>query len=185
MFQEMKEQAESRMKKSIDSLSHDLSKLRTGRAHPSLIEGIMVDYYNCPTPLQQVATINIEDARTLAVTPFEKHMVQPIDKAILKSGLGLNPVTAGQVIRVPLPPLTEESRRSLTKQMKGEVESAKVAVRNIRRDVNQRLKQLLKDKTISEDEQRKTEEVIQKLTDRYIAKIDEIGQAKEADLMQV
>lgn len=185
MLNEIKSSAEQKMKKSIESLAAELAKLRTGRAHPSLLEKIMVEYYGQPSQLNQVATIVVEDSRTLSVTPFEKSMVTVCDKAIRTSGLGLNPATAGQVIRVPLPPLTEETRRNLTKQMRTEAENSKVSIRNARRDANNQLKALLKDKEIAEDEDRKTQDIIQKLTDKYISEVDSMATAKEADLMQV
>lgn len=185
MLNEIKSSAEQKMRKSIDALGSELAKLRTGRAHPSLLEKIMVEYYGQPTQLNQVATIVVEDSRTLAVTPFEKTMVTACDKAIRTSELGLNPATAGQVIRVPLPPLTEETRKNLTKQMRAEAENSKVSIRNVRRDANNQLKALLKDKEISEDEDRKGQDSIQKITDKYIAEVDKMAEAKEADLMQV
>ncbi len=185
MLKKIQDDAENRMKKSVETLSHQLAKLRTGRAHPSLLEGILVLYYGNPTPLNQVANITVEDARTLTVTPWEKTMAQAIDKAIRTSDLGLNPATAGTVIRVPLPPLTEERRRDLVKHVKHEAEEARVAVRNIRRDANQEVKQLLKAKSITEDEERRSEEVIQKLTDRFINEIEKLAAAKETELMHV
>ena len=165
MIDEITEDAGSRMAKSVESLKTDLTKIRTGRAHPSLLDQVMVDYYGTPTPIKQVANVVAEDSRTLAVTPWEKPMVQAIEKAILVADLGLNPATAGTVIRVPMPALTEERRRDLVKVVKAEGEAAKVAVRNIRRDANGDFKDLLKEKEISEDESRKAEEGIQKLTD--------------------
>ena len=185
MLKKIQETAENRMKKSIETLSHNLAKLRTGRAHPDLLNTILVDYYGTPTPLSQVSNINIEDARTLSVTPWEKTMVQAIDKAIRTSDLGLNPATSGTVIRVPLPPLTEDRRKELVKFVKNEAEEARVAVRNIRRDANNEAKQLLKAKSITEDEERRGEEVIQKLTDRSVAEIDKMVTTKETELMQV
>lgn len=185
MLNDIKADAEKRMGKSIELLRQDLAKLRTGRAHPSILDGIMVEYYGNPTPLNQVANVAVEDSRTLSVTPFEKQMVQVVDKAIRSAELGLNPTTAGQVIRVPLPPLTEERRKDLTKQMKAEAENARVAIRNIRRDANTQLKSLLKEKSISEDEERKGQDVIQKSTDKYISEVEKMAQIKEADLMQI
>ena len=185
MLDGIQKDAELRMQKSIEMLGSDLSKLRTGRAHPSLLENIEVSYYGQPTALNQVSTIAIADPRTLAVTPFEKNMVEVVEKAIRSSELGLNPATAGQVIRIPLPPLTEERRKLLTKQMKTEVEGARVAVRNIRRDANTKFKNLLKQKTISEDEERVAQDKVQKMTDKYIGEIEQMAQTKESELMQV
>jgi len=185
MLNKIQQNAENRMKKSLENLSHNLAKLRTGRAHPSLLESITVLYYGNPTPLAQVANITIEDARTLSVKPWEKDMVLAIDKAIRTSDLGLNPATAGMNIRVPLPPLTEERRRDLVKHVKAEAEDARVAVRNIRRDANTEVKDLIKAKKITEDEERRAEEAIQKLTDRYVQDIDKLVTAKESELMHV
>jgi ribosome recycling factor len=185
MITDITKDAEKRMLKSIESFKSDLSKLRTGRAHPSLLEHIKVPYYGTDTPLSQVANIAIENPRTLAVTTWEKDMVAVVEKAIRSSDLGLNPVTAGTVIRVPLPPLTEERRRDLVKIIREEAENARVAIRNIRRDGNQMLKDLLKDKAITEDEQHRGEGIIQKLTDKYIAEVDKIIAVKEAELMAV
>ena len=163
----------------------DLKKLRTGRAHPSLIENLKVDYYGTETPLQQLANIGIEDARTLVVTPWDKAAVQAVEKAVYKSDLGLTPNTAGTVIRIPLPPLTEERRRDITKVVRGDAEGARVAVRNVRRDVLQDVKEALKEKMISQDEERKSQEEIQKLTDKYVAEIEQVLAAKEKEIMQV
>ncbi len=185
MINEIKSDADSRMKKSIDSLSKELSKLRTGRAHPSILDQVMVDYYGTPTPLSQVASVSVTDARTLTVTPWEKPLVPVIDKAILTANLGLNPVTSGSNIRVPLPPLTEERRRDLIKVMRGEGEQGRVAIRNIRRDAISDVKSLLKDKDITEDESRKAEDDIQKITDKNIAEIEKLLDAKERDLMEI
>jgi len=185
MLKKIQDEAENRMKKSVETLSHQLAKLRTGRAHPSLLESISVLYYGNPTPLNQVANVTIEDARTLTVTPWEKSMTQAIDKAIRISDLGLNPATTGTVIRVPLPPLTEERRRDLVKLLKGEAEEARVAVRNIRRDANQEVKLLQKAKNITEDEERRSEDIIQKLTDKFINEIEKLAAAKETELMHV
>ena len=176
---------ETRMKKAIEMLSHDLAKIRTGRAHPSLLDGLTVLYYGAPTPINQVASIVVEDSRTLLVTPFDKSTVPLIDKAIRTSELGLNPATAGLAIRIPLPALTEERRIALVKQTKGEAEKARVTIRNIRRDSNQHVKDLLKSKAIGEDDERGAEEKIQKLTDKYIAEVDKSAASKEADLMRV
>ena len=185
MLNDLKKDAEARMKKSIDALKHDLTKIRTGRAHTSLLDQITVDYYGNQTPINQVANLTASDARTLTVTPWEKKMVPVVEKAILNSGLGLNPVTSGDVIRVPLPALTEERRKELIKVVKGEGEGAKVAIRNIRRDVLAEAKSLLKDKKITEDEERKGQDDIQKITDKYIAEVDKVLTDKEKDLMEI
>ena len=185
MIDDIIKDAESRMLKSIESLKGELAKVRTGRAHPSLLEHIIVDYYGNDTPLNQVANIGVEDARTLTVTPWEKPMVQAVEKAIMKSDLGLNPNTAGSVIRIPMPQLTEERRRDLVKVVKHEGENAKVAIRNIRRDANSDFKMLEKEKEISEDEERKGQEDIQKITDKYVKAIDDTVAVKETDLMKV
>lgn len=177
--------AEQKMKKSIESLKTELSKLRTGRAHPSLLEHVHVDYYGTPTPLARVANITIESARMLVVTAWEKNMIAAIDKAIRTSDLGLNPATAGTVIRVPLPQLTEERRRDLVKVMKDEAEKGKVSIRNIRRDTNQEFKDLLKAKKITEDEEKRGEARVQKLTDDMIKQVDQIVAQKERDVMEV
>lgn len=185
MINDIKKDAETRMKKSLDALQANFHKIRTGRAHPSILDAVSVDYYGSQMPLNQVASVNVEDARTLAVVPWEKSMVPKVEKAIMTSDLGLNPATAGSVIRVPMPMLTEETRKSYTKQARGEAENARVAVRNVRRDANSDIKALLKEKEISEDEEHGAEEAIQKLTDKYIAEIDKLLEAKEHDLMQV
>ncbi len=185
MIDEILEDARKRMSKSIDALREEMSKIRTGRAHTSLLEHITVSYYGTEVPLSQAANIAVEDARTLSVTPWERNMVPVIEKAIMQSDLGLNPATAGQVIRVPLPPLTEERRKDLIKIVRHEAEQAKVAVRNIRRDANSDLKSLLKEKEITEDDERRAEEAIQKLTDRFVAQIDEVLKHKEKDLMEI
>ena len=185
MIEELKEDAAERMGKSVEVADANFKKIRTGRAHPSILEGIRVDYYGAETPLSQVANISVEDARTLAVTPWEKPMVPDIEKAIMKSDLGLNPNTAGTVIRIPMPPLTEETRKGYIKQAKQEAENARVSIRNIRRDVLADVKDLLKEKEISEDEERKAQDDIQKLTDSYIAEIEKALAAKEKDLMEI
>ncbi|WP_018691076.1 ribosome recycling factor [Algicola sagamiensis] len=185
MVNEIKKDAENRMAKSVDSLKSQLSKIRTGRAHPSLLDGLQISYYGADTPLNQVANITTEDARTLAITVFDKTMVQAVEKAIMTSDLGLNPASAGTIIRVPLPPLTEERRRDLVKLVKSEAENGRVAVRNIRRDANSDLKQLQKDKEISEDELRKAEDEIQKLTDSFIKNVEELLVDKEKELMEI
>jgi len=185
MIDDLKKEATARMAKSLDSLKQELTKLRTGRAHASLLDHITVSYYGSEAPLNQVASVGVADARTLLVTPWEKSMVGPIEKAILKSDLGLNPASAGTAIRVPLPPLTEERRRDLVKIVRQEGEGAKVAVRNIRRDANNQLKSLLKDKKITEDAERQTQDDIQKLTDRHVQEVDKLLAAKEAELMEI
>jgi ribosome recycling factor len=177
--------AEDRMKKSVLSLEDAFKKIRTGRAHPSLLDEVMVAYYGADTPLNQLANVTVEEGRTLVVSPWEKPMIGEIEKAIMKSDLGLNPSNNGDTIRVPMPPLTEETRREYTKQAKNEVEHARVAIRNIRRDANSDFKELLKDKDISEDESRRAEEQVQKLTDKYIAEAEQAYQAKEADLLKI
>ncbi|SJN55121.1 ribosome recycling factor [Vibrio ruber] len=185
MINEIKKDAQERMDKSVDALKNNLSKVRTGRAHPSLLSGISVEYYGAPTPLNQVANVIAEDSRTLAITVFDKELAPKVEKAIMMSDLGLNPMSAGTVIRVPLPALTEERRRDLVKIVRGEAEGGRVAVRNIRRDANTELKNLLKDKEISEDEERRAQEDIQKLTDAAVKNIDEVLAAKEKELMEV
>ncbi|HHO67747.1 MAG TPA: ribosome recycling factor [Gammaproteobacteria bacterium] len=185
MIEEIKQDAAERMAKSIESLKQDLGKIRTGRAHPSLLDHVKVEYYGSEVPLGQVANIAVEDSRTLSITPWEKQMVPVIEKAIMKSDLGLNPNTAGTVIRIPLPPLTEERRKDLVRIVRQEAEGARVAIRNIRRDANSDFKELLKEKEISEDEARRAEEAIQKLTDKYVAEVDQLLATKEAELMEV
>ncbi|HEY5604487.1 MAG TPA: ribosome recycling factor [Gammaproteobacteria bacterium] len=185
MIKEITKDAESRMKKSIEALKVDLTKLRTGRAHTSLLDHIMVSYYGSEMPLSQVASVNVSDPRTLTVTPWEQNMVQAVEKAIMQSGLGLNPVSAGKVIRVPLPPLTEERRKDMIRVVRHEGENARVAIRNIRRDANGELKALNKDKDITDDELRQAEDIIQKLTDKYVKEVDQVLNAKEKDLMEV
>jgi len=185
MIDEIVQDAGVRMSKSIDSLKQSLGKVRTGRAHPSLLDHLTVEYYGSEVPISQVANIGVEDARTLTVTPWEKPMVQVVEKAILKSDLGLNPATAGTVIRIPMPPLTEETRRSLVKVVRNDGEAAKVAIRNIRRDANSDFKDLLKEKEISEDEERKAQEQIQQLTDRYVGEVDKVLAVKETELMEI
>src|SRR3990167_10184327 len=185
MLNNIMKDAEQRMKKSIASLESELSKLRTGRAHPSLLEHIRVDYYGSETPLNQVASVAVENARMLTVTPWEKNMVGAIEKAIMTSDLGLNPSSAGVVIRVPLPPLTEERRRDLAKIVREEGERARVSVRNIRREANQDLKDLLKAKEVSEDDERRGQTDIQKITDKFIQQIDALVASKEQELMAI
>ena len=185
MIEDLKKDARSRMKKSIAALQHEFSGIRTGRAHAGLLDHVTVDYYGADVPLNQAANVNVEDSRTLAVQPWDKSMVQKIEKAIRDSDLGLNPTTAGMVIRIPMPALTEERRRELVKVVKQEAENARVAVRNIRRDVNSDLKSLLKEKDISEDEERAAEQAVQKITDDAIGEIDAMLEQKEHDLMEV
>ncbi|PID44331.1 MAG: ribosome recycling factor [Gammaproteobacteria bacterium] len=185
MLNEIKQEAEAKMKKSLVALQTAFNKIRTGRAHPSILESIYVSYYGVDTPLKQVANVNIEDARTLSVVPWEKPMVQAIEKAIMTADLGLNPATTGEVIRVPMPALTEETRKTYVKQAKAEAESGRVSIRNARRDANSDLKEMLKEKEISEDDERKGEEDIQKLTNKYIAEVDKMLASKESDLMEV
>ena len=185
MIEDLKKDATARMGKCVLQFQADLKKMRTGRAHPSLVENLKLDYYGSEMPLNQVANITVEDARTLVVTPWDKGAVQAIEKAIYKSDLGLTPNTAGTVIRVPLPPLTEERRRDITKVVRGDAESARVAVRNVRRDVLQDSKEALKEKLISQDEEKKVQEEIQKLTDKHVAEIDQALAEKEKEIMQV
>lgn len=185
MINEIKTDAEQRMKKSLESMTVAFAKIRTGRAHPSILDGVSVDYYGTPTPLNQVANVNVEDARTLSIQPWERSMIQAIEKAIMTSDLGLNPSTAGTIIRVPMPMLTEETRKNFIRQARSEAENGKIAIRNIRRDANGSFKDLLKEKEITEDEERRAEDDIQKLTDKYVAEADVLLAAKEKDLMQV
>ncbi|SPT69719.1 Ribosome-releasing factor [Anaerobiospirillum thomasii] len=185
MVNDVKQKANDRMQKALESLRSRLSKVRTGRAQPAILDGVMVDYYGTPTPLRQVAQVNVEDARTLKLTVFDRNAVKDVEKAIQKSELGLNPVITGVDIRVPLPPLTEDRRKELVKVVRGEVEQSRVEVRNIRRDANAELKDLQKSKDISEDEQRGGEEQIQKLTDATIKQCDDLLAAKEKELMEV
>lgn len=182
---DVKNNATRRMEKCLVTLRDEFSRLRTGRAHTSILEHIKVDYYGTTTPLSQVATIAVTDARTLTVTPWEKTMVQPIEKAIMQSDLGLNPVTAGTVIRVPLPPLTEERRKDMIKVVRHEAEGARVAIRNVRRDAMTEVKALLKDKKITEDEERRVQDEIQKITDKHIADVEKILADKEKDVMSI
>jgi ribosome recycling factor len=185
VIEEILADAEMRMGKSVDSLRTELTKIRTGRAHPSLLDQIVVDYYGTETPINQVANVTVEDSRTLAVAPWEKQMVAVVEKAIINSGLGLNPSTAGNLIRIPMPPLTEERRRELVKVVKNEGENTKIAIRNIRRDANSDFKDLLKAKDISEDECHDAEDSVQKHTDRYVASVDEVIAVKEKELMEI
>jgi ribosome recycling factor len=185
MINDVKKSAEQKMGKSVESLKADLGKVRTGRAHTGLLDHIQVDYYGSMMPLSQVANVTLADARTIGVQPWEKKMIPVVEKAIRDSDLGLNPATSGDLIRIPMPALTEERRRELTKVVHKEAENARIAVRNIRRDANEHLKKLLKDKQCSEDDERHAQADVQKLTDRFIAEIDKVMHAKEADLMAV
>jgi len=185
MIDDIKTDAATRMGKSVESLRHELAKIRTGRAHPSLLDHLVVSYYGSDVPIKQVANITAEDAHTLAVSPWEKGMVPVVEKAIMQSDLGLNPNTAGMVIRVPMPPLTEERRRDLIKVARHEAEQARVAIRNIRRDANHGLKEAAKEKMITEDEEHRGEEMVQKLTDRHIENVDAVLVEKAEDLLSI
>jgi ribosome recycling factor len=185
MIADVKKSAEQKMHKTIDTLKADLGKVRTGRAHTGLLDHVLVEYYGTPTPIPQVATVSLLDARTIGVAPYEKKLATTIEKAIRDSDLGLNPATVGDLVRVPMPPLTEERRRDLIKVVKHEGENTKVAIRNVRRDAITHLKQLLKDKKVAEDDERRAQDDVQKLTDRYIAEVDKLTHQKEADLMAV
>ena len=185
MLAELKKTTEQKMHKSVDAFKADLSKVRTGRAHTGLLDHIVVDYYGAPTPLNQVAKVTLLDARTIGVQPFEKKLLQAVEKAIRDSDLGLNPASMGEQVRVPMPALTEERRKELIKVVRHEAENARVAVRNLRRDANHHLKEALKKKEVSENDERRTQEEVQKLTDRSIAEIDKLLQQKEAELLAV
>jgi len=185
MINDIKKEAGQRMAKSLEALSHNFNKIRTGRAHPSLLDGLKVEYYGAETPLNQVANINVEDGRTLTLTVWDRSLTPEVEKAIYKSDLGLNPSTAGEVIRIPMPPLTEDTRKGFTRQARAEAEAARVSVRNARRDAMGMLKDLLKEKEISEDEEHRGQEEIQKLTDSYTARIEKLLAEKEADLMEI
>jgi ribosome recycling factor len=185
MINDIKQDAEQRMKKTVESLKHEMGKIRTGRANASLLDHVQVDYYGNPTPLTQVANVSSSDSRTLLVTPFEKSMVAAIEKAILTADLGLNPATAGSAIRVPMPALTEERRKEMIRIVRGEAEQGRVSIRNVRRDANNQLKDLVKDKSIAEDDERRGSDIIQKLTDKYIAEVEIVLTDKEKDLMQI
>jgi ribosome recycling factor len=185
MIAEVKKTAEQKMGKTLEALKGDLAKVRTGRAHAGLLDHVMVDYYGTPTPIPQVANVTLIDPRTIGVTPWEKKMVSAVDKAIREADLGLNPATVGETVRVPMPALTEERRKELIKIVRQEGESARVAVRNVRRDAIQALKELLKQKKVTEDEERRAQDDVQKLTDRHIAEVDKLLQQKETDLMAV
>lgn len=184
-IKDVRQATEQKMSRTFDTLRSSLSKIRTGRAHPGLLENIMVDYYGTPTALGQIATLTLMDARTIGVSPWEKKLVGPIEKAIRESDLGLNPATSGESIRVPMPALTEERRRELTKVVKSDGEDGKVAIRNVRRDANEQLKRLLKEKLISEDDERRAQDDIQKLTDRFVADIEKALTQKESEIMTV
>tara|TARA_R110002072_G_scaffold1815_8_gene15343 strand:- start:28856 stop:29413 length:558 start_codon:yes stop_codon:yes gene_type:complete len=185
MIDDIKDEAQERMSKSLESLSHHFNKIRTGRAHPSLLEGLRVEYYGSDTPINQVANVSVEDARTLLLTVWDKSMIPAVEKAIYKSDLGLNPATAGEVMRIPMPMLTEDTRKGFTRQAKQEAESARVSVRNARRDAMAMLKDLVKEKEISEDEERRGQDNVQKLTDSFVTQIEKLLAAKEADLMEI
>lgn len=185
MINEIKQDAEERMQKALTALSAAFNKIRTGRAHPSILDSVQVSYYGSDTPINQVANITVEDGRTLGIIPWEKSMVPELEKAIMKSGLGLNPVTTGEIIRVPMPALTEETRKDFIRQARLEAENARVSVRNARRDANSDFKDLQKEKEISEDEERRATDDVQKLTDKYVAEVDELLKHKEADLMEI
>ena len=185
MINDIKAEAEKKMKKSLEALGSAFNKIRTGRAHPAILDSVMVNYYGQETPLKQVASVSVEDNRTLLVAPWEKNLVPTIEKAIMMSDLGLNPSTNGDAIRVPMPMLTEETRKEMVKQARADAEHGRVSIRNARRDANSMLKDLLKDKDISEDDQRRGEEEIQKLTDKHIAEVDKLLKVKEEDLMAV
>ncbi|KZX55078.1 ribosome recycling factor [Halioglobus sp. HI00S01] len=185
MIDDIKSEAGERMEKSLDALNHNFNKIRTGRAHPSLLDGLKVEYYGSDTPLNQVANVNVEDARTLSLTAWDKTMIPAIEKAIMKSDLGLNPATAGEVIRIPMPMLTEETRKGYIRQARQEAESARVSIRNARRDANGMLKDLVKEKEISEDDERRGQDEVQKLTDGFVAKVEKMLAEKEADLMEI
>lgn len=185
MINKIKKDAQSRMQKSLEAMEHAFAKIRTGRAHPSILDAVMVSYYGADTPLRQVANITVEDARTLALTVFDRNMVQAVEKAIMTSDLGLNPASAGTTIRVPMPALTEETRKGFIRQARAEAENGRVSVRNVRRDAMMHLKDLLKEKSISEDEERRAQDEVQKMTDKFVADVDKTLEAKEADLMVV
>jgi ribosome recycling factor len=185
MSDDIKQDAEGRMQKAVEALRHEMSKIRTGRASPAILDHVRVDYYGNPTPLNQVANVTVTDARMLSVVPFEKTMMPVIEKAILNSDLGLNPAPSGNMIRVPMPPLSEERRKEMIKVVRAEAEQGRISVRNIRRDANQQLKEYVKEKLISEDEERRSNEVIQKLTDKFIAEMDAFLAHKEKELLEI
>ncbi|EAQ96192.1 ribosome recycling factor [Congregibacter litoralis] len=185
MLEDIQKDADSRMQNSLEALGTNFNKIRTGRAHPSLLDGIKVSYYGADTPLNQVANVNVEDARTLSLTAWDRSMIPDIERAIMKSDLGLNPATAGEVIRIPMPALTEETRKGYIKQARSEAEAARVSIRNARRDAMGMLKDMVKDKEISEDDERRGQDQIQKLTDSFVARVEEMLTAKEADLLEI
>lgn len=185
MINEIKQHAEKRMKKSVETLELDFTKIRTGRANASLLDHVQVDYYGTPTPINQIASVSVSDSRTLKVTPWEKSLMAAVEKAILTSDLGLNPSSDGVAVRVPMPALTEERRKEMIKVVRGEAEQGRIAIRNVRRDANDELKTLTKDKSISEDDERRANDLIQKLTDKYIAEVDAVLAVKEKDLMEI
>ena len=185
MIEDVKQESKERMGKTLEALGHNFNKIRSGRAHPSLLDGIRVEYYGAESPLNQVANVSVEDARTLSLSVWDRTMIPDVEKAILKSDLGLNPVTAGEVIRIPMPALTEETRKGYIRQARNEAESARVSVRNARRDAMSMLKEFVKEKEISEDEERRGQEDVQKLTDGFIAKIEKLLATKETDLMEI
>lgn len=185
MIEDILKDAEQRMKKSIEAMRGEMAKIRTGRASSALIDHLTVDYYGTATPINQVANVSVQDARTLAVQPWEKNMVPVVERAIMEANLGFNPVTAGDIIRIPMPPLTEERRKEMVKVAASEGENGKIAIRNIRRDANSDFKSLLKDKEISEDEEKQAEDRVQKLTDKYVAEVDEVVKEKEAEILTV
>ncbi|MFT6791148.1 MAG: ribosome recycling factor [Cellvibrionaceae bacterium] len=185
MIEDIEREAQARMKKSIEALANSFNKIRTGRAHPSILDGISVKYYGNPTPLSQVANVSVLDARTLCISPWEKQLTPEIEKAIMKSDLGLNPSTTGDLIRLPMPSLTEETRKNFTKQAKSEAENTKISIRNIRRDILSNIKNLLKQKEISEDEERDFQDGIQKITDKFVAEVDAAYAIKEKDLLKI
>lgn len=185
MINEIKQDAQARMQKSLESLASNFNKIRTGRAHPSILDGISVSYYGVDTPLSQLANISVEDARTLAVSPWEKPLVPEIEKAIMKSDLGLNPATNGDLIRIPMPALTEETRKGFIKNARAEAEGARIAIRNIRRDALASVKDLLKEKEISEDDDRRAQDEVQKITDKFVADVEKALGVKEADLLEI
>ena len=185
MIDDIKQDAQKRMASAVEVLGTNFNKIRTGRAHPSLLDGLSIDYYGNPTPLSQVANVSVLDNRTLSISPWEKNLVGDIERAIMKSDLGLNPATSGDLIRLPMPPLTEETRKNYIKQAKNEAENARIAIRNVRRDALSEVKGLLKEKEISEDDDRKAADEIQKITDKYVAQVDADLGAKEKDLMEI
>ena len=185
VINEINKDAEKRMTKSVEALGSAFNKIRTGRAHPAILDSVMVNYYGQDTPLRQIAAVNVEDSRTLAIAPWEKNLTSVIEKAIMTSGLGLNPSSTGDIIRVPMPMLTQETRKDMVKQARADAEHGRVSIRNARRDANSDLKELLKEKEISEDDVRRGEEDIQKLTDRFIAEVEKMLKSKEEDLMEV